>query len=101
MEVCPQAAAFLPEEEEDVGVCEVEACFMEAAQHVQSPEAGRSNPAMLYNRDGLLIYPASTSKGCSSSLPPRKVNRAFADADNSLLMTRLHLRENEFRASKN
>lgn len=41
----PKAAAFVMAEEGNVGVYEVKACFREDAQ---SPEVGRSNPAVPY-----------------------------------------------------
>lgn len=47
MEACAQAVVFVLGEEEDVGVCEAETCFREGAQHVQGPEAGRGDPAVL------------------------------------------------------
>ena len=44
----PKAAVFVLVERTRERVCEMKACLREDAQLVQSPEAGRSNPAVLY-----------------------------------------------------
>lgn len=86
----PKAAAFALGGEEDLGVCEVEASGSLLSMCRVLRQEGAIQ--LCYNCDG---------QGFSPSFRPKKVICAFADADNSLVLTKLHLKKNEFSASEN